>query len=47
MNTSTSACDTQALIIDMPFLGRPLSLGFLWSVVVNLLAYFDHLFYII
>ena len=47
MNTSTSACDTETLVINMPFLGRPLPFGFLWPIVINFLTYFYHLLYVI
>lgn len=47
MNTSTSACDTQTLIIDVPLLSRPLSFRFLWSIVIDFLTYLYHLLYIV
>lgn len=51
MQTTTSATsgtgDPKALIVDMPLFRGPVTLAFLWSIMVDFLTCFYHFFYFI
>ena len=47
VNSTSCSSHTQTLIIDMSLLGRSLTLGFFWPIIINFLADLYHFFNIV